>query len=176
MRGQNNKIAWLCVIWLSACVEHTKLMDEAALGNSFRFPPIINTKYLSPHPSRLLEPISVGKKCNGVIFRVPPVDDRNRNDRLYYLWFLDNKLAGPRSIIEPHARNSAVITFKIDQQFLLSHYESKIPDDFYRHSHIIDFYVSDTDYIIPETRLLDEAKESHEDYAYWIVSFSNDPC
>ncbi len=89
---------------LSACVDYVKIAEDSDLGDTFRFGPIIDTKHLSPHPSRLYETISVGKNCRGVVFLVPPIEDRNRKDRLYYLWFLDNRLAGPRSIIEPDSR------------------------------------------------------------------------
>ncbi|HXW52608.1 MAG TPA: hypothetical protein VEL47_00755 [Myxococcota bacterium] len=161
---------------LCACVDYIKIAEDNTLGETFRFAPVIDTKHLSPHPSRLYETISVGKNCHGVVFLVPPIQDRNKKDRLYYLWFLDNRLAGPRSIIEPEARSSAVVSLRIDQQFLLSHFETKIPGNFFGRTHVVEFFVSDVDYIIPESRLPNEAKKSNEDYAYWIVSFSNDPC
>ncbi len=149
------------------------------LGDTFRFPPTIDAKHLSPHPSRLVDAISVGKNCKGQLFKVPPIEDRNRKDRLYYLWFIDNKLAWPQSIIEPEYRNDAIITLNIDEQFLLSHFETKIPHDFFSRQHVIDFIVSDVEYTIPESRYIDNAKaneKEHSDYVYWIVSFSNDPC
>lgn len=135
-------------------------------------------EHLSPHPSRLVDSISVGKNCKGQIFKVPPIDDPNKKDRLYYLWFIDNKLAWPQSIIEPESRSSAVITLNIDEQFLLSHFDSKIPKDFFNRFHIVDFIVSDIEYTIPETRHVKHEKNNkeHSAYAYWIVSFSNDPC
>lgn len=144
-----------------------------------RFPPVIDAKYLFPHPSRLVDAISVGKNCSGQVFKVPPVEDRNQNDRLYYLWFIDNKLAVQQSFIEPESRSAAVLTLKIDEQFLLSHFENKIPPDFFTRKHVIDFVVSDLEFSIPESRYIDDTKaneKEHSDYAYWIVTLSNEPC
>jgi hypothetical protein len=170
-----------CLFYLSlhGCIDYVKLEKDSTLGETYHFAPVIDTKHLSPHPSRLVETIGVGKNCRGVVFQVPPIEDRNRKDRLYYLWFLDNRLARPQSIVEPEARDSAIITFHIDQQFLLSHFETKIPHDFFDRLHVIDFFISDMEYTIPESRYIDDTKtheKEHSDYTYWIVSFSNDPC
>lgn len=170
-----NTLACFLQIGLYGCMDYVKLEEESTLGDSYRFAPAIDSKNISPHPMRLVETIGVGKDCRGVVFQVPPIEDRNKTDRLYYLWFLDNKLVGPRFTIEPESRNSAIISFEINQQFLLSHFESRIPNDFFNRPHVIEIFVSDVEYTIPEARYPDEAK-NHEDYAYWIVSFSNDPC
>lgn len=161
---------------LSGCMDYVKLEGDATLGETYRFSPVIDAKHLSPHPSRLVETIGVGKNCRGVVFQVPPIEDRNKKDRLYYLWFLDNKLAWPQAVIEPESRNSAIISFHIDQQFLLSHFETKIPSDFFNRLHVIDFFVSDVAYTIPESRYVDDTSKYNEDYAYWVVTFNNDPC
>lgn len=166
-------------VLLGGCIDYIQLEETQGMGNKHRFPPSIDVEHLSPHPSRLTEAISVGKNCKGQMFIVPPIEDRNQKDRLYYLWFIDNKLARQRSVIEPESRDSAIITLNIDEQFLLSHFETKIPKDFFERLHVIDFFVSDVDYVIPETRYIDDKKynkKDHSDYAYWIVSFSNDPC
>lgn len=176
-----NPILWMCLIPLvvMGCVDYMRLEDGKSIGDSVAFAPVIDLKHLSPHPSRLIETISVGKNCKGQTFKVPPIEDRNTKDRLYYLWFLDNRLAWPQSVIEPEARDSAIITLTVDEQFLLAHFQTKVPKDFFDRLHVIDFFVSDVEYAIPESRFIDDAKyheKEHTDYAYWIVSFSNDPC
>jgi hypothetical protein len=179
MKAISLPLACVLHICSSGCIDYVKLENELTLGDSFSFPPVIDTRHLYPHPSRLVNAISVGKKCKGQAFKVPPIEDRNKKDRLYYLWFLDNKLAWPQSIIESESREDAIITLNIDEQFLLSHFETKIPKDFFSRSHVIDFFVSDMEYTIPESRYIDDAtnnEKAHSDYAYWIVTFSNDPC
>lgn len=163
------------VIFLgNGCLDYVAL-ENVHEQNYDASPPMIDAKYLSPHPSSLLNAISVGKNCKGQIFRVPPIKDKNPNDELYGLWFLDNRLAIPEVIIKPEFRDGAIITLTINEQFLLSHFETKIPRDFFGRPHTIEFYISDIAYTIPESRYIDEGKE-HGDYAYWIVYFSNDPC
>lgn len=172
-------LACLLQVFFVGCLDYVKLEDESVLNETYSFPPIIDTQYLSPHPSTLVNAISVGKNCKGQVFRVPPIKDRNLKDRLYYLWFLDNRLALPQSTIEPEFRDSGIITLTIDEQFLLSHFETKLPKDFFNRAHVIEFFVSDVAYTIPDSRYIDKAKQDgkeHGDYAYWIVSFSNDPC
>lgn len=149
------------------------------LGETYRFAPVIDMKYLYPNPSRLLDAISVGKNCKKQAFKVAKIDDRNKKDHLYYLWFIDNKLALPRGFIQPEARDSAIITLEIDEQFLLSHFENKIPSDFFDRKHVIDLFVSDVEYTIPENRAINDEKileKDHSDSVYWIVTFSKDPC
>jgi hypothetical protein len=179
MRKFYSAMACFLHICLGGCVDYVKVEDASMLGDIYHFPPVIDAKHLSPHPTRLVDTISVGKNCSGQIFKVPPIDDRNRKDRLYYLWFIDNKLAWPESIIEPEFRKNAIVTLTINEQFLLSHFESKIPPDFFNRPHVIDFFVSDVRHTIPESRYIDDAKaneEEHSDYVYWIVTFTNDPC
>ncbi len=179
MRSVYPALACLLHVCLSGCMDYVKVEEDSMLGETYHFPPKIDAKHLSPHPSRLVDAISVGKNCKGQVFKVPPIEDRNKKDRLYYLWFIDNKLAWPQSIIEPESRDDAIITLNIDEQFLLSHFESKIPADFFTRQHVIDLFVSDVEYTIPESRYIDDAKANesdHSDYVYWIATFSNDPC
>lgn len=176
MKKNYRALACFLQIILSGCTDYVKLDHDESLDERHRFSPIIDTKHISPHPSRLVETIGVGKNCRGVVFQVPPIEDYNKKDRLFYLWFIDDKLALPQSIILPSSRSSAIITLHIDQQFLLSHFETKIPSDFFNRIHVIEFFVSDVEYTIPESRYIEDLKKSNEDYAYWIVSFNNDPC
>ena len=179
MRNLYLSLACFLQLLFGGCLDYVKLEDEAVQTKTDSTPPLIDTRYLSPHPSTLVNAISVGKNCKGQAFRVPPIEDRNKQDRLYYYWFLDNRLVLPESTIEPEFRESGIIILTIDEQFLLSHFETKLPKDFFNHPHIIEFFVSDLAYTIPESRYIDDAKykeKEHGDYAYWIVSFSSDPC
>lgn len=161
---------------LSGCMDYIKIGDESVINASFNFPPMIDKRGLSPPPQRLTETISVGKNCKGQVFKVPPIADRNSNDRLYYLWFIDDKL-GPVNWIEPENRESAIITLNVDEQFLISLFENKFPNNFFSSTHTIEFFVSDKPYDIPERQYQKKADEkNHGDYAYWIITFSNGAC
>lgn len=170
-------LAWFLHVFQCGCMDYVKLEDLSMLGETYRLPPVIDSKHLSPHPSRLTRSISVGKNCKGQSFKVPPIEDPNAKDRLYYLWFLDNKLIS-ESIIEPESRSSAIITLTIDEQFVLSNVEANQRDEFYNSPHMIEFYVSDRELAIPEIRYdgTNENEKLHSDYVYWIVSFTNDSC
>lgn len=173
-------VACFLHVFLSGCMDYVKLEDFSMLGEAYRLPPVIDSKHLSPHPSRLLDSIGVGKNCKGQTFKVPPIEDPNKKDRLYYLWFLDNKLAwaqSPQSIIEPEARNTAIVTLTIDEQFLLSHFENKIPKDFFNRPHFIEFVVSDVEFTIPDSRYTEDGRDNekqYSDHVYWIASFTPD--
>lgn len=174
-----NFFTWLaCIlhIYLGGCVDYVNLRDNQVKMDEINFAPIIDAKHLSPHPSRLLSPISIGKNCKGQIFKVPPIEDRNPNDKLYYLWFLDNKLVQQQAMIEPEYRHTAIITLNVDSQFIQSHFENRIPDDFYTRAHVLELLVSDWQYKIPESGFIDEKvanENNHVDYVYWIVFFSD---
>lgn len=166
----------LCVM-MNGCLDYIK-WDEV-MNEITAYPPVIDLKHLSPHPSRLTEAINVGKNCRGEIFKIPPIKGKNHHNPFYYLWFFDNKLVSPKASIDAKSRDMAIITLTIDEQFLLSHFGNKLPKDFFTKIHIIDFFVSDIDYVIPETRYLGDEKYNetdHVDHAYWMVFFSDDPC
>ena len=171
--------ALIFLFFLSSCIDYMKLdenFSENALAN---LPPIINKKYINPHPARLIESINVGKNCKGQAFMIPPIEDFNAKDRLYYTWFLDNQLVAPQAMIDPENRASAVISLHIDEQFLLALFNGKMPRDFFNRSHMLEFDVLDVPYTIPESRYIENSKaneKKHLDYAYWIILFSNDPC
>lgn len=163
-------------VFMSGCMDYVKLEDFSMLGESYRLPPVIDSKHIYPHPTGPMKSISVGKKCNGQTFKVPPIADPNKKDRLYYYWFIDDVLAWPESIIEPESRKSAIITLTIDEQFLLSHFQNNISEDFYFPSlHTIKFVVSDTRFAIPEIGYIENGSDNenqHSDSTYWIVSFT----
>ncbi len=174
MRFFYSTLACFLHLCLSGCMDYMKAEEGAVM----RFAPSIDAQYLNPLP-RSVDVISVGKNCKGQIFKIPPISDRNRNDRLYYLWFIDNKLAWPQSVIEPESRQDAIITLTVDGQFLLSVFPGKLRPDFFSRQHVIDFYVSDIEYKMPESRKTKYAtvnEKEHSDYVYWIVTFSNEDC
>ena len=167
------------LFFVGSCVDYMRLDDEWAANITANLPPIINKKYINPHPSRLVDSLSVGKNCKGQAFMIPPIEDYNIKDRLYYTWFLDNQLIAPESMIEPENRASAVVSLHIDEPFLLAHYSGKMPKDFFNRPHILEFDVLDVPYTLAESRYIEGDKtneKKHADYAYWIILFSNDPC
>lgn len=166
------------VLFLFSCIDYIRLEDEGLSYKEDLSPPIIDMSHISPHPLRLIYDISVGKNCKGQTFKVPPIDDSNLNDRLYYIWFLDNRLLSS-GVIESENRASAILTLTIDEQFLLSHFENKVPPGYFKRTHAIEFLVSDLPYTIPESRFIDNKngnEKKHGDYAYWIVTFSDEDC
>lgn len=168
-----------CFLLFSSCVDYMSLDDNWSANIMANLPPIINTKIISPLPSRLIDSISVGSNCKGQAFMIPQIDDYNTQDRLYFTWFLDNKLIAPESHIEPENRASAVIRLDINEQFLLAHFNGKMPKDFFNKPHILEFDVLDVPYTIPEIRYLknfEHNEKKHADYAYWIIFFSNEAC
>lgn len=178
--------ALMCFLLVSiyGCLDYVKINGEASvsassLDNKINFPPIIDFWHLSPSPDLLTEPINVGKNCKGQIFKVPPIIDKNPEDKLYYLWFLDNKLAYPQSVIEPQDRKSAILTLNIDEQFLMSLFETRLPKDFFSSPQFLEFFVSNVPYDMPEVRYINESQanqQNYGDYVYWVINFSNDPC
>jgi hypothetical protein len=169
---------YILIIFSSGCIDYIKIDEENYNHKTENLPPIIDINHISPHPSRLVQSINVGDNCKGQAFKVPPIEDYNKNDKLYYIWFLDNELVWPLSVVEPENRASAVITLNINKQFLMSHFGNKIPKNFFNEPHILDFFVSDLLPTIPESRLVEASNNSnnHADYAYWIVIFNNDSC
>jgi hypothetical protein len=161
----------------SGCLEYIKIEDEAKVSETFGFPPVIDISGLNPSPALLTNAISLGKDCKGQTFIVPYIADRNVKDQLYYLWFFDQKLALPQSVIEPESRHLHIPTISVDKQFLVSFFENKIPPEFFNRSHVLEFFVSDQPYDVPERRYQRPTSEkSHGDYAYWIVTFTEDAC
>ena len=164
---------------ICGCMDYTRLDESEAINELYNFPPIIDAEHLIPNPTRLTEPLGVGQNCKGQTFMVPPIQDRNHNDYLYYLWFLDDNLLLSQATIKPELRSNGIITLTINEQFLQTFFQTKIPNDFYQKSHVLEFFVSDLPYTLPESRLIEngeKSQEDHGDYAYWIIRFRNDPC
>jgi hypothetical protein len=168
-----NFIYFILLIFPS-CIDYVKIEDLNILQKE-NYPPIIDINNISPDPSRLTQVISVGNNCKTQVFKIPPIDEYNKENKLYYLWFFDKQLASPEAIIEPENRASAIISLELNEQFLLRHFNNKIPPNFFNHVHILEFFVSDVPFTIPESHYAKENKK-HVDYAYWIITLSNDSC
>lgn len=173
---------YICVIishiFFICCVDYVSLAKKNPI-NEFNFVPKIEAKYLSPHPSNMVSEVFIGNNCPGQTFKIPPIIDKDEFDDLYYLWFFDNRLAIPQTHIKAEAKNKSVIVFTIDKQFILSHFGSKIPNNFFLKPHLLEFFVSDRPYKIPESKMMEDyanKENQHQDYTYWVVNFNNDPC
>mgnify|MGYP003336598005 CR=1 FL=1 len=111
----------LLISLLSSCIDYIHLSRQP--HENFNFSPKIDNQYISPHPSNKIIDINIGNNCPGQIFKIPPIKDYDLEDNLYYLWFLDNKLAIPQAIISAENKNTSVITFTVDKQFILAHFK-----------------------------------------------------
>jgi hypothetical protein len=171
------KIFIFIIFSFFSCLDYIDI-KEGSSNKKYNLRPVINNQHLSPHPLNLIQSISVGGNCKGQTFKIPPIIDDDEQDNLYYLWFLDKKLASPMHEINPKARNEP-ISFTINKNFLENHFEGKIPNDFFLRSHFVEFIISDRPYIIPESRYIDETTDNetnHSDQIYWIFNLNNDPC
>lgn len=169
------KICFIFLYIFCGCVDYTNIhkLDE------LNFAPKIVFDHLSPHPLNVSMPISVGENCKGQTFKVPPIIDKNLDDKLYYLWFFDQELVSLQSVIEPHSRDKAIIVFTLDRQFLFSHFGAKLPEDFFLRRHTLELVVADKRYEIPESRLMEgyvQNEENHQDNVFWVIQFNNDSC
>lgn len=139
--------------------------------------PVIDKKYVSPSPSAFLKQIPIAANCKAIEFKIPPLRDFNKDDKLYYLWFFDGILLPPfQSLIEPENRDGAIITIKLDRQKVEDAVgRTPLELSFFETSHLVEFVVSDRKYVIPENRYSDDP-EAHEDSTHWAIRFSDTPC
>src|SRR5258706_12459185 len=176
-RRQMSRLCACVMIFLlpAACLEFQEPTPNSAQG--VNFPPLIDKKFVSPPPSAFLRKISIASGCRAIEFKVPPVRDFNKNDRLYYLWFLSGVLLPPyQGVIEPENRERAIITLKLDRQKIedaLGY--SPLDVSFFENSHLLEFVVSDRPYAIPSSRYSDDGA-AQEDSIYWSIWFSDSPC
>lgn len=164
----------LALCFLVSCTDYIRLDEDTLKDMKLNHAPEIDHQHISPHPMRLLDTVSIGHNCAPISFKIPPIVSGDKDARLYYLGFLDGVLAWPESVIEPERRDQAVIVLNLHMDLLKSLYSNKLPADFFTRPHLVEFYVSDVQWKIPEIGYNGEAK--HGDYAYWIVRFSNDAC
>ncbi|MDA0713127.1 MAG: hypothetical protein O2897_03965 [bacterium] len=163
------------IIFFNSCLEYHTLTKSA---NS---PPFIDKTHVKPAPAEMLnQKIKLGKNCKKE-FSIPPIKDPNTQDTLYYLWFIKRpgelygKLLQPRAGIIPlENRDTGVISLSIDLQTIETALGYVLDDSFYSQSYLIEFYVSDRQYLIPDNRYTDS--NANEDYLYWTVTFANEDC
>ena len=168
----------ICQLFIISCVDYVNLSKKKSIDEP-NFAPKIETKYLSPHPSNMMPEVFIGHNCPGQTFKIPPISDKDLLDDLHYLWFFDNRLAMPEASIKAEAKDKSIIIFNIDKQFILSHFGSKVPNDFFLKPHLLEFFVSDRPYKIPESKMMEDYANNetqHQDYTYWIINFNSDPC
>jgi len=134
--------------------------------------PYIDKDFVLPQPSTT-DAIFFGQDCKKQ-FTVPPIKDFNHDDKLHFLWFFDGDLlSGPR-VIEPENRSDALIVLSLDRALLESHLGRSLDDAFFSKRHILQFFVADRPYKIPESRYLVDG--ALQDSVYWSLSFSNVKC
>jgi len=143
-------------------------------------PPFIDKTHVRPAPAELLRPVKLGLNCKKE-FTIPPIKDPNRKDSLYYLWFfkkigdLHGKLLQPRTgIIHAENRDNAVISLTLDRQAIENTAGEILDEDFFKHSYLIEFYIADRPYLIPDNRYTET--NTLEDYMHWSITFTNENC
>lgn len=164
---------WLFLsIISSSCLDYININEF----NKKNYKPIIDKRHLSPSLTRPLDSISIGTNCKGQAFKIPPPTDDDPHDKLYCLWFLDNKLISQPQVIES---SSTPIVINIDKNFLENLFENKIPNDFFDNTHFLEFLVSDKPFTLPESRYIDEKpdnEKNHIDQVYWNFRFNDNNC
>lgn len=163
------------LFFFNACLEFD------SLNKASNAPPFIDKTHVKPAPAEMLtQKIKLGKNCKRE-FSIPPIKDPNYQDTLFYLWFikrpgeLHGKLLQPRAGIIPlENRDTGVISISIDQQTIEAALGYVLDDAFYAQPYLIEFYVSDRQYLIPDNRYTES--NANEDYLYWTVTFANEDC
>ena len=163
------------VIFQVSCLEYHPGIE------GFNLPPFIDKTHVKPAPAELLiRPIRIGNNCRKE-FSVPPIKDPNKHDQLYYLWFIKKpgelygKLLQPRTgVIQTENRDNAVISLSLDKQTIETALKHNIDENFYSHAYLIEFYIADRQYLIPDNRYT--GSHANEDFVYWMVSFSSQDC
>lgn len=170
-----NYLLMLALLLQFSCLEYQEVRLAQTTDLSQNFPPIIDSRYVRPAFTSLLAPVRIGIGCQAdITFKIPPIFDHNREDRFYYLWFFDDKIVSPPSIIESEGRDSAIITLNLKRETLVQLLGAHFGPAFFELPHMVKFVVADRPYLIAENALL--AKNALEDSVYWIVSFSDQPC
>jgi hypothetical protein len=166
---------FLLVLCIAGCLDFQEV--HVAKQTQLNAAPIIDKKFVSPSQSSLLKPFPIGTNCRSIEFKIPPIQDGNRKDRLYYLWFFDGILLPPyQSTIEAENRAAAIVTQKLDRQAIEDAVgQSPLDPSFFQTSHLIDFVIGDRKYAIPENRYFDDP-DAREDAVSWTIWFTDTPC
>jgi hypothetical protein len=170
---------FLHLISVMSCLEYQEARVTDSAGANL--PPYIDKVHVSPSPSELLKPLNIGLNCRAKDFIIPPIKDPNRGDQLYYLWFfkrqndLYGKLLQPGpGIIRSEDRDAALVSLQLDRQTIERALGEKLGDAFFDSTYIIEFYVADRKYLIPENRFNDA--DAREDYMHWTIKFVDNKC
>ena len=171
-------LALFLLISCVSCLEYQEANVTDFAGANL--PPFIDKTHVRPAPSEVLKAIKIGVNCK-TEFTIPPIKDPNRNDILYYIWFFKkpNDLYGKplqpgAGILRAESRDNAVISLTIDKQTIETALGEKLNASFFEGTYLIEFYVADRKYIIPDNRYLESG--AYEDYMHWTISFSNLDC
>jgi hypothetical protein len=150
---------------------------RVATDKGTNFPPSIDKKYVSPPPSAFLRKVPIASNCKPLEFKIPPIRDFNKDDKLYYLWFFNGILLPPyQGVIEPENRDRAIVTLTLDKQKIEDALgRSHLEPSFFETSHVLEFVVGDRPYAIPSSRFFDDPT-AHEDSIHWSIWFTDTPC
>lgn len=179
--GPQNTIFILAQFLLISCMSCLEYQEARVTDfEGANIPPFIDKTHVRPAPSEVLKAIKLGANCK-MEFTIPPIKDPNRNDILYYIWSfkkqndLHGKLLQPGAgIIRAENRDNAVISLSVDKQAIETALGEKLNSTFFEGNYLIEFYVADRKYIIPDNRYLESG--AYEDYMHWNISFSNLDC
>jgi hypothetical protein len=168
-------LALILLLVVVSCLEYgeAKVVSESTEAANVNYPPIIDLKYVTPSPGVIHKALRLGADCPPQEFKIPPVNDRNLQDRLYYLWFLDKQLMR-QGVIESEARGQAVISYSFDRQTLTGMNKGLNPQETFSQIHLVEFYLSDRPFLIPENAYIDAS--AFKDWTFWVMQFSDTPC
>jgi hypothetical protein len=160
---------------LKGCLDYEQVRVAGDKGTNFA--PSIDKQYASPPPSVFIKKVPMAPNCKAIEFKIPPIRDFNKGDKLYCLWFFNGVLLPPfQSVIEPENRDRAIITMKLDRQKIEDAIgKSPLDATFFETSHLVEFVVADRPYAIPSSRFSSDP-DAHEDSIYWSIWFSDTPC
>ena len=164
----------LLLLLLSSCLDFTNPDDV----NS---PPLIDKTHVTPLGNAMLQPINIGLYCQAREFMIPPIHDINLSDDLYYLWFIKRPsdvygvLLQPKpGLIASNIREKSVTSILLERHMIETAFGGKLPDDFFSGTYIVQFFVADRPYLIPQSRYLEAG--GFEDSFYWLATFINQKC
>jgi hypothetical protein len=154
-----------CIDWQAVQIEQKLVEKNYPLALSFR--------HISPRPDHIKTPISLGNNCEGIEFKIPPINDPNIADKFYFSWWLDKELI-QEGMIEPENRANSIVYLKLNKEKVQSTLNTPLDESFYNIGHIIEFYISDRKYLILENGL--NQPDAFESWVSWTVNFKDELC
>lgn len=166
---------FITLVLYEGCLDYQRVHVVELSELAPNFPPVIDKRFVSPAITTPLQANRLGVGCNSELrFKIPPIYDRNIQDRLHYLWFLDAKMMGPPATIEFEARATAIATLNLNKEKLTELLGADLNRNFFEQLHVVKFIVADRPYLIADSALT--GKDALEDSVYWIVAFSDQAC